>query len=136
MAENPEGKTLDATLYWAEREIEFFFAYSYDNTFYRIRDLSALEPGWFVFEIFRPGVGVTRTFFKYEDFGANDIVEFFGRFVKEPEKVLETLLGERIPIKEILAMDWPSVEDEEATYIDPYYGGEADYGCDDVFDDE
>jgi len=136
--ESEEGKILHVTLYWEERKIIFCFAYSYENKDYEIRDLPSLEPGWFEFEIFEYGVGVTkRTFFKYEDFGASDIGELFDRFAEEPEKVLEKLLGEKVPVKEVIAVDWLSEEDEIASYKEPYYDeGDADYDYDDIYDEE
>ncbi len=58
-----EGKILHISLYWEERKIEFYFAYSYGNKDYEIRDLPSLEPGWFEFEIFEYGVGVIKRMF-------------------------------------------------------------------------
>ncbi len=134
------GKNFTYQSILGRKKIEFYFAYSYENKDYEIRDLPSLEPGWFEFEIFEYGVGVIkRMFFKYEDFGASDIGELFYRFVEEPEKVLEKLLGEKIPIKEVVDMDWLNEDVEIMSFKEPYYDDydeddeDYDYG---IYDEE
>jgi hypothetical protein len=108
-----EGYKLFAYLYGSEKEFEFFISQN-SSVVYLVRDVGKGQFELEVKPLFSLGENKIITK-KYYDLGimVNDIVRLFEKLVDEPEKTLETLLGVRIPIKEVHANFHADLEEEE-----------------------
>jgi hypothetical protein len=114
-AQNSQPKKLYISFYHTEgKELEFFI--EGDDKIYRIKDYNEY-PGWFFGYIENKNRKIIDTFYdKYENAGVKDIWGLYDKLKKESEETLEGLLGERIPIKEVIEIkeDYDPEEEEES----------------------
>ena len=84
-------------------EGKWYFEFFFDDEEpkqWRVRDHPEAS-GWFLVEEFEEGWFVDEFYDSYENFGVEDLKGLLKRLVKEPERTLEGLFGEKFQIKEV-----------------------------------
>jgi hypothetical protein len=97
MIGNPQSKRL--VVLQGENWIEFFFEGDEQKS-WRIRNHPEAS-GWFLVEEFVDGWYSSEFYDSYENAGVQDLRDLYEILIKDPERTLEGLFGERIPISEV-----------------------------------
>jgi len=98
MAGNPQTPQTLVVLK-GQDNFEFFFE-GEENKYWRIRDHPDF-PGWFIVDEFEGGQYVDSFSDEYENAGVVDLQGLLESLIREPERTLEGLFGEKFQIKEV-----------------------------------
>jgi hypothetical protein len=119
MATKAQTQTLEPKrlfLYFSNTEDDevLEFSISGEDKVYRVRDLGA-----FLVEEEIDGIKVGEFWVSHDILKVKGVWGLFQALKKEPESILETLLGERIPIKEVVEVKEDDEDENEYYDLDP-----------------
>jgi len=93
---NPKPKTLVVS--WNKDRFEFFF--EGENKYYIVWDHPDV-PGAFLIEEFEDGWYAGEFSDEYENAGVEDLQGLYEALIRDPQRTLEGLFGEKFEIKEV-----------------------------------